>query len=164
MTAAARQQKWYESKGVEYHREYREKNRAQRRKWNRDWIDKNRERYNASKYIYRENLKKEAVAIYSIDNDCAICGCTDIDVLCLDHIDDDGAEDRKRRGISGRNSAGTSTYAALKRDGWPGGFQVLCANCNLKKEMERKRQARMENKFYEKWVREGVMPSVKHND
>ena len=85
---------------------------------------------------------------------CLKCGESDIDVLCLDHINDDGAEHRKKLGISGRGSAGTSTYEALKREGYPEGLQVLCANCNLKKEQERKRSKRMENSFY----RKGVVP------
>jgi len=165
MTAAA-QKRWYDRVGLEYHRKYRDDNRAKRRKWNRDWIAKNRDRYNASKFIYRDRLKQEALERYSAGGSvaCAVCGCDDIDMLCLDHIGNNGAEHRKKIGISGRGSAGTSTHAALKREGWPPGLQVLCANCNLKKEIELKRAARMENEFYAKWVREGVVPSVKQND
>ena len=148
----------------EYHRQYREANREKRRRWNREWIERNRERYNASKYVYRDGLKADAMKRYSVNGkiECAICGFDDIDCLCLDHIDDNGAEHRKELGISSRGGrAGVSTYAALKRAGWPDGLQVLCANCNQKKELERKRQERMKNRHYKLYVSKGVMPSVK---
>lgn len=152
------------SEALKRQREYYAKNRAKRREWNRDWIAKNRDRYNASKFIYRDKLKREAIEIYSNGrNECAICGENDIDVLCLDHINDDGAEHRRKIKISGRSTSGTSTHAALKREGWPGGIQVLCANCNLKKQVERSRRKRMENRFYRDFIEKGVMPSV-HTD
>jgi len=50
---------------------------------------------------------------------------------------------RKKYKISGRGyGAGQNTYEAVKRLGFPPGLQVLCANCNLKKEIERKRKER----------------------
>lgn len=137
-------------------RGYREVARENRRKLNRDWIANNRERYNASKYIYRERTKAEIIKHYSNgDMCCAFCGFNNIDGLCLDHINNNGAEHRKSAGIAGRNSAGTNTYEAVKRDGLPDGLQVLCANCNLIKEMERKRALRMENEFYKKRHKNG---------
>lgn len=148
----------------EYAREYRSKNNEKRKEWNRDWIAKNRERYNASKYIYRDKLKLEAMTIYGNGAPaCSSCGETDIDVLCLDHIDDNGAEHRKKLKISSRGgSAGGTTYAALKKLGWPEeGLQVLCANCNMRKEQARKRRSRMENKYYAHYRKTGEMPSVK---
>ena len=138
---------------IEYHRKYRDDHREQRRKWNRDWIASHKEQYNASKYRYRDRLKAEAISIYSDGlSVCAICGEDDIDVLCLDHINDDGAEHRKQIGIAGRSTSGTNTHAALKREGWPKGIQVLCANCNLKKQILKRRAERMVNPYYKKVV------------
>lgn len=65
---------------------------------------------------------------------CAACGETDIDVLVLDHINDDGAQ--HRRDIGGTRG---NLYKALIKVGLPGGLAVLCANHNHKKEMERRR-------------------------
>jgi len=63
--------------------------------------------------------------------------------LCLDHINDDGAADRKELKISGRgNGSGSRTYEALASRGWPSGYQVLCANCNMIKEVKRRRALR----------------------
>lgn len=148
----------------EYHRKYRAKNREKRRKWNRDWIRNNRDQYNASKYIYRQKMKIKVLAYYSNEDiRCAKCGEDDIDVLNLDHINNDGAEHRRKAGIAGRNSTGMNSYEAIARDGFPDGLQVLCANCNLKKEIERKRKKRLSNPFYAKRVGElkEVMPDAK---
>lgn len=144
-------------------REYRATNKDKRKKWNRDWIAKNRERYNASKLIYRDRLKVETFKAYG-GCSCIRCGISDLDVLCLDHINDDGASHRKELNISSRgNAAGVTTYAALKKLGFPKGrFQVLCANCNLKKEISRKMNERMKNEHYKHYIETGEMPTVKN--
>ena len=151
---------------AEYHREYRDKNRELRRKWNRDWIAKNRERYNASKYIYRDKIKMEGLSIYSNGEiKCKQCGETDIDVLCLDHIENNGADHRKELGIAARGRNGSNTYETLKKAGWPPGLQVLCANCNMRKQQQLlKGNSRLKNRYYTNWLEKGVMPSVRDND
>jgi hypothetical protein len=113
-----------------------------RRELNRDWIAKNRERYNAAKSEYRFKLKVAAISHYSSGTmSCTRCGFNaDIDALCLDHIHNDGAQHRKQLGISGRGaSSGTTIYERFKALGWMDGLQVLCANCNTIKELRRKR-------------------------
>jgi hypothetical protein len=113
-----------------------------RRELNRNWIEKNRERYNAAKSEYRFKLKVAAISHYSNGAmSCARCGFNaDIDALCLDHINDDGAEHRKQLSISGRGTInGTTIYERFKALGWMDGLQVLCANCNTIKELRRKR-------------------------
>lgn len=130
--------------------------KERKRIWNKEWIKNNRERYNSSKYLYRERVKEEVIRYYSKgEMKCAICGFDNIDGLCIDHINNDGAEHRKKYHISGRNSAGTNTYEVLKREKFPDGMQVLCANCNLIKEMERKRKERLKNPFYSKRYHKG---------
>jgi hypothetical protein len=54
---------------------------------------------------------------------CVQCGFADHRALNLDHIGGGGEIDR--------NQPGSRTiYYRLKREGFPAGFQVLCANCN----------------------------------
>jgi len=117
---------------------------ARRRIWNREWIRNNRASYNKSKWKYRDELKAKAIAFYSNGTSaCVWCGFNDLDALCLDHINDDGAADRKELKISGRgNGSGSRTYEALASRGWPSGYQVLCANCNMIKEVRRRRSLR----------------------
>jgi hypothetical protein len=113
-----------------------------RRELNRNWIAKNRERYNEAKAEYRFKLKIAAIRHYSNGSmSCTRCGFNaDLDALCLDHINDDGAAHRKQLNISNRlNMNGTTIYERLKAIGWMDGLQVLCANCNMVKELRRKR-------------------------
>jgi hypothetical protein len=56
---------------------------------------------------------------------CACCGEDTPEFLEIDHIDGGGTKHRKE--IGGR------LYAWLRRNGFPPGFQVLCANCNVAK-------------------------------
>jgi len=118
---------------------------------NKRWIKSNRAKYNASKYIYRSRLKYLILSYYSGGKpECAICKNKDIDILVIDHINNDGAQHRKKLGISSRGRAGCDTYQAIKKENFPDGLQVLCANCNMKKEMLRKEKHRMKNLFYVK--------------
>ena len=118
---------------------------ALRAKWNREWIAKNRSRYNEAKSEYRFKLKLAALKHYSDGRlSCAQCGYSeDIDALCLDHVNDDGAHHRRGLGVGGMtsvgNRAGTTLYERLKALGWMPGLQVLCFNCNAIKEIRRKR-------------------------
>lgn len=81
----------------------------------------------------RAELRKAMVEAYG--GQCKLCGETDILVLVLDHINDDGSEDRKKNGHKG----GAPFYARLKKQGWPSeSLQLLCCNCNARKEMKRR--------------------------
>jgi hypothetical protein len=64
--------------------------------------------------------------------------CSDIDVLTIDHINDDGA-DQRRKLYGGRTGGGSRFYKWLIKNNFPEGYQVLCCNCQRKKEMERLR-------------------------
>jgi len=76
-------------------------------------------------------LKIEALEYYSTKGhpNCLYCGEDDVDVLCIDHIDNDGARHRKAIGCTD----GSNFYKWLKKNNYPEGFQVLCYNCNMKK-------------------------------
>jgi hypothetical protein len=53
------------------------------------------------------------------------CDVTDLDMLTIDHINDDGAQDRRENGVH--------IYSRLIRRGFPEGFQTLCGSHQLKK-------------------------------
>src|SRR6185312_2337885 len=73
---------------------------------------------------YRDTLKAEALSAYGIK--CACCGVNHPAFLTIDHINNDGAEHRRRYNIN----TGRETYLWLRSHNFPPGFQVLCANCN----------------------------------
>lgn len=131
-------------KQKQYQQTYKQKPgvKEKYRELNRKWIENNREAYNKSKSLYRFKLKHFVLSHYSNGTmECAICGYNEnIDALCLDHVNNNGAEHRKSLGCSSRgNSGGTTIYERLKALGWQEGLQVLCYNCNSIKELERKR-------------------------
>lgn len=115
---------------------------AKRRQLNKEWIAKNRQRYNRAKSEYRFKLKLAAIDHYTGGSmACTRCGFdADLDALCLDHINDDGKEHRAMLRIAGRSVTGATTiYERLKALGWMDGLQVLCANCNTIKALRLKR-------------------------
>jgi len=59
---------------------------------------------------------------------CSCCGEGEQIFLQVDHINDDGAEHR-------RTMKDGNINAWLVREGFPPGFQLLCANCNWGKRM-----------------------------
>ena len=62
---------------------------------------------------------------------CVVCGYTDDRALSIDHIDNNGAKERK--GINpGR------FYFNLRNQNYPEGYQTLCMNCQWVKEAERR--------------------------
>lgn len=133
-----------------YLRQYHADRPGYRAKLNKDWIEKNRSRYNRAKSEYRFRLKLEAIDHYSAGTrSCAICGYAgDVDALQLDHIEDNGAAHRKELGVAGRSTgAGTTMYERLRALGWMPGLQVLCANCNTIKALRVKRGTTSEQMF-----------------
>jgi hypothetical protein len=82
------------------------------------------ERYNNYKLIVFKHYSQKEIP------ECNICGCKDIRVLEIDHINDNGNIHRKNR--NGR----TVQYSWFISHNYPVGYQILCANCNWKKHLE----------------------------
>lgn len=82
----------------------------------------------------RRQLKKEVLSHYGLNGElrCSWPGCliSDLDMLTLDHVNDDGCKDGQNR---------PRIYDRLKHAGYPSGFQTLCANHQFKKEAELRR-------------------------
>jgi hypothetical protein len=83
---------------------------------------------------YKRKIKLEVFSTYSGGSlECKGCGEKDVDVLTIDHVNDDGGEHRRSSGLG----TGYKMYAWLRKMGFPGGFQVLCFNCNMAKAIRR---------------------------
>ena len=83
----------------------------------------------AKKAAYYASLKLDVLNAYG-GPICICCGETLLDGLSIDHINGDGAEDRRQRKDT---SGGSSLYPWLKKNGYPPGYQVLCMTCNYAK-------------------------------
>ena len=96
--------------------------------WNHNWlkhlntIGMNHKESGKAKRNYRHNMKILVISYYG--GRCACCGCTDIRVLTIDHINGGGNEHRRIMGY------GSDTCSWLRKNGFPSGYQVLCLNCN----------------------------------
>lgn len=56
---------------------------------------------------------------------CACCGVTEKSFLSIDHINNDGAEHKRKCKLQ----TGEQLYRWLVRNKFPSGFQILCMNC-----------------------------------
>jgi|SRR5208337_5315037 len=82
----------------------------------------------------RRNLKIEVFSHYCDGTPkCACCGEEHIEFLSLDHINNNGAEERRKMSGSGQGWGGEFLYRILRRNNYPNGYQVLCLNCNFAK-------------------------------
>ena len=105
-----------------YHKQYRQDNRMHRLVQIREM---------------REKTKVEVLTHYGRNGTLVCCyqDCTviDVDMLTLDHINDDGAADRKANKVM----SGNSVYIHVRKAGYPVGFQTLCWNHQWKKRILR---------------------------
>lgn len=82
---------------------------------------------------YWKDLRHEVVMAYG-GYKCACCGETEPAFLQIDHVNNDGAEHRRSLGYKGNGKgANGRTLKWLRDNGFPPGFQILCANCNFGK-------------------------------
>ena len=112
--------------------QWREKNRARANELANKWYHANPEKYHGVTTKHRRKLRIETLIEYG--GKCVNCGIEDLDVLDIDHIFNDGAADRKK------NLFAYNLFRQLKKQGYPKErHQVLCKNCNWKKEVLRRR-------------------------
>ena len=120
----------------DYHRDYmreynqrpevKEKHRLRVAEWQR----RNPQKIAVLGKAYRLRLKENILKHYG--SKCACCGETHIEFLTLDHINNDGNEQRRK--LFGRNrSVGVQFYAWVRRNNYPDDLQILCWNCNQAK-------------------------------
>lgn len=84
----------------------------------------------SSAAVWKANLKQRVLSRYSGGTPkCKECDETDIRVLTIDHINGDGAEEKKKLGIGD----GARFYAYLDKLELRDDLQVLCHNHNLGK-------------------------------
>lgn len=124
-----------------YWRKNREKMRGKNRRKYRKHGERLRERTRA---YYRQNKDKcldiktraRIDAIKKLGPACVTCGYDkDIRAIQIDHIKNDGVDDRRERG-------NYAIFKGIQIHGGQGRYQVLCANCNWIKQVEFKKKSR----------------------
>lgn len=74
----------------------------------------------------KNSVRNECLAAYG--GRCSCCGEEHVEFLLLSCVVVPGAVEQQS---VGGDEVPKRMYARLKKDGYPSGFQVLCANCNL---------------------------------
>ena len=142
-----RKKKLYQ-KNREYHlkrrREYYRKNSKHIRRMIRERRKLDPKKFRDYDNKLTRSIKTEVLSYYG-KRSKAVCkwpGCCvdDLDVLTLDHIYNNGAAERKQFGQW--RGMGSVFYRWLRRHRYPGGYQTLCANHQLKKEIIRRKKGR----------------------
>ncbi len=94
-------------------------------------------RWKRRRKLSPEDLKKQQLAeltrsrsyrikiLEAYGNKCACCGETTPEFLALDHVNNDGAAERKKTAL-----AGSTFYCYVLRQGCPPTYRLLCHNCN----------------------------------
>ena len=94
------------------------------------------------KYKKRTNILK------ILGNKCVNCGDVDQDVLQFDHIEDDGWKDKhvsNKGEIRRKHRSAESLFSEYNSDptSFVNKYQILCANCNQRKEIIRRELNRL---------------------
>lgn len=91
-----------------------------------NWRKANPEKYKEHNARYRMKLKVDVLTHYAGGTpQCYCCGEDVIHFLGLDHMDSDGAKERKLTG------GGHAAYRWLKSNGYPErNYEIACQNCN----------------------------------
>jgi len=92
-----------------------------RRQLSEEKLAKQRERERNRTRQYREKI------LDAYGRKCACCGETTPEFLALDHVNNDGAEQRRLTGRPG----GVATYIFVIAQGFPPDYRLLCHNCNV---------------------------------
>jgi len=123
MTKAERHRQWYQANKErlrEYKRENMRKYRAARP-----------EHYRRQSRNAKQRLKDKVFSAYGAV--CVLCGFADRRALTLDHVLNNGAEERKAIGERG-------VYRRALEPQHKAEYQVLCMNCQFIKRVEANRQ------------------------
>jgi hypothetical protein len=115
---------------LKYYRDYQRKYRLNYKEYWSNRYHEKRENIAKVERSYRLSLRLDVIAAYG--GKCACCGTEHIEFLCVDHINNNGAEHRREL-FGTRIGAGTKFYRWLKANEYPNGFQLLCWNCNSAK-------------------------------
>ncbi len=122
---------------IKWKNENPEKYKEQRINNRHTYSEKDKEYYQNNKDVFRERTKisihKKKIKVLShYSNDtmqCKCCGENHIEFLTIDHINNNGAEHKRKENIK----SSSVLYTWLIKNKFPEGFQVLCFNCNIGK-------------------------------
>ena len=102
-------------------------NQETRKEYGRNYYKINRKKVSEKTAAKRAEIRRIVFAHYG--GKCACCGEQTPQFLTIDHIENNGAEHRKKIGVK----CGWVFYKWLLKNNYPEGHQLLCFNCNTAK-------------------------------
>lgn len=72
-------------------------------------------------YLTRKKAKIDCLNAYG--NKCSCCGEDKVEFLGIDHVEGGGNKHRKK--------IGNRVHFAVRKEGYPDKYRILCHNCNL---------------------------------
>jgi hypothetical protein len=115
-----------------YQKKWFQENKERNRKKSREWYQKNQERGKEINQKSNKKIKLMVLQYYGGElPQCSCCKEKEQGFLTIDHINNDGAEHRRKI----QRGGGVGFYYWLKTNNFPDGFQVLCFNCNISKSL-----------------------------
>ena len=106
------------------------KNIEEKRKKAREYAKKTYQRDRLKRLAahkkWRESIKNKVIFYYSDGKMCCkCCGETIPEFLTVDHINNNGTQERKTY-----TGGGHHNYRFIIKNNYPEGYQILCYNCN----------------------------------
>jgi len=106
-------------------REYYLKNKERLNEYQREYNDNNKLKLKQQNLDNIQSKRKQVIRHYTNGTmKCQCCGEPEYLFLTVDHIDNNGANHRRKIG------KGYTIYFWLIKNDFPEGFQILCMNCN----------------------------------
>jgi len=119
----------------EYFREYRETNKEKIKKCRRKYRETNKEKIKEYLQKYRmTNMQQlRQTLLQALGGKCVRCGFSDERVLQIDHVNNNGAQHRRKK------PSAYAYYKGILENIDSGEYQLLCPNCNRIKYYEWRR-------------------------
>jgi len=112
----------------QYRKKYKASHKEELKMAAKDYYQRTKEHQNAYGKQRRKKIREQVLGHYG--NKCAYCGETEYRFLAIDHINNDGAAQRKVLG----QAKCSGFYEWIIDNNYPKDLQVLCHNCNFAKD------------------------------
>ena len=116
-----------QNKQKEYRKKYRLLHPRKVKEGQKKWKKENPDKVKA--LAKRHLLKKKKIVFDHYGRLCQCCGETEAGFLTIDHINNDGAKQRKEHKLTG----GVNVYNWIINNDFPTDLRTLCYNCNFGK-------------------------------
>jgi len=110
-------------------KKYRKTHRRKLSQYNKEYLSRPDIKLRVVEKNRKRNLKLKTEVISHYGERCACCGESNLAFLSIDHLNGGGVKHRKAIKIL--------FYRWLKQNNYPDGYQILCFNCNMGRQINK---------------------------